>query len=656
MVDLFKKENLFKWSLVLSIYCQIYSPAYALPSNRLISATHHISNNIETIQIKTFGNPNLHIFQLSSPQRIVCTLSNTFFSKVHQNQTVDGRNILKVRISQNTKNSTRLVLDVLKDKSYLTHKTKLSKNIYLTTISFPNAKKTAAIKKNALLQPVLLAQIGSNIPHEPASSILKAKTQVLNTSPSNKIAPPAKQEPSLQIVSSENQTLTAFNQSSFDEAIFDQTDLSYSQKNTPKDMRVSASIQTRISIDTDHDNTNENKFSFKNRSILKIKYKNDLVLSVLSDYLYFGSKNETDSYDIDLFETYLRHSRGYFTVTLGKQIKRWGKTDQISLIDTLNPVNNTEFIIPSYEEKKIPVWMADFIYRRNSFFIEGVFIPFFESDKFDYFGTDWATFTHLKDDIEDSPLSPTQKAYFASIGVQEIKPKDEDSFEYALRIGGSIEQFDFGFTYHYATEDQPTFESFPVKNLSLRNSGSIQDILSNLGSLTLTNESIRAKYLRTHIFGLEFETILSSMGIRGEAAFKENVSLLTSSLTSVRKPTLSWIVGIDYTSENNWYFNLQFAHQYIKNFESDILFYDQDNYSLIGEINKNLIADWLNVSIQGTTMINDGSYYLSPRLLYTYIKNFEAIFGVHLFEGSDDSIFGQYTRNDQIFIDLKYYF
>ncbi|NOX33393.1 MAG: hypothetical protein GXP56_06595, partial [Deltaproteobacteria bacterium] len=294
---------------------------------------------------------------------------------------------------------------------------------------------------------------------------------------------------------------------------------------------------------------------------------------------------------------------------------------------------------------------------KKNFFIEGVLIPFFKPSEFNYFGTDWAIFSHLKDDIKDSSLSPVLKSYFDSISVNETKPDNElKNFEYALRLGGTVRQLDFGFTYHHAFEDLPYFQSFPVKNLSLENPDSVQGLISNMGTLTLTNEKIEIKYLRTDIFGFEFETVLSDLGLRGEAAWKDNESFLTSSFTSVRNQTLFWIIGADYTSSDNWYFNLQFGHQHIFDYDSSILFFDKDNYSVIAEIKKDLFSDWLNASIQYTIMLNDGSYYLSPRLVYTYIKNLEAIIGLNLFEGSDNSIFGRYDQNDQIFMELKYHF
>ena len=82
-------------------------------------------------------------------------------------------------------------------------------------------------------------------------------------------------------------------------------------------------------------------------------------VSVLSDYLYFGSEDETDEYDLNLHEAKYQYFTNRFDLSIGKQIIRWGKTDQISPVDTLNPQDLREFVIPEYEERKIPVWMAD---------------------------------------------------------------------------------------------------------------------------------------------------------------------------------------------------------------------------------------------------------------------------------------------------------
>lgn len=52
-------------------------------------------------------------------------------------------------------------------------------------------------------------------------------------------------------------------------------------------------------------------------------------------------------------------NKGPFRFRIGKQIIRWGKTDEISPVDNVNSQDLRLFIIPTYEDRKIPNWIAD---------------------------------------------------------------------------------------------------------------------------------------------------------------------------------------------------------------------------------------------------------------------------------------------------------
>ena len=611
------------WGLYIQLLC-FFGQAYSMPSNIVLSATHKSMSNAELISIYTTKKPDFHVMALEHPKRIVCTIDDSYFPENHCQKIIDSEMIKGFRLSQNTATRTRLVLDLRKE------------NTVETTILSRENKHLLTIKLQKTVNPD--HQMHQTKPVKPFLTNDFNPDEVDN----------------FRLESHTISTVLDSNfDETFDETIFDDMDPPGQEI---ENFLFSGSIQTRLSKDTKKDAQNENDTSLNNRSIIEAGYKNIFFLSGISDFLFFGGKNETSSHDIDLHETYFKYMGNDFYFSVGKQIKRWGKADQISFVDTLNPENLTEFIIPPYEERKIPIWMLEVGYRHKDFFIESIFIPFFKPNKFKYFATDWAFYSHLKDDINDTNLSQPLKDYFSTIGVQEIEPeKGSDQFEYAFRIGKSINQIDLGLTYHYTSEDSPCIESFPVKNLSLDGPG-VDQLLSNIESLSLTDESIIAKYLKTHIIGFEFETVVSKVGIRGEAAWKENQSLVTKSFTSTVKPTFSWILGADYTSSNDWYINLQFAHQYINDFQSDILFYDRNNFYIIGEISKNMISDWLEATVQSTYILSDTSYYLSPQIIYSYLANLHITLGLNIFQGDQNSYFGQYAKNDQVFITAKYYF
>ena len=74
-----------------------------------------------------------------------------------------------------------------------------------------------------------------------------------------------------------------------------------------------------------------------------------VLASIDSEYLWFGPYNDEEDYDLDLFEGYIFWSTNSIDLTVGKQIIRWGKTDQINPADNVNPHDLRKFIVPDYE-------------------------------------------------------------------------------------------------------------------------------------------------------------------------------------------------------------------------------------------------------------------------------------------------------------------
>ncbi|WP_321495872.1 DUF1302 family protein [uncultured Desulfobacter sp.] len=423
---------------------------------------------------------------------------------------------------------------------------------------------------------------------------------------------------------------------------------------------ISGSIQARGTAQTRDDPAVENNQTLRDRIILEGKYKKAISVSALSDYLYFGSESREDDYDLTLHEAKWEHLTNNYGLSIGKQIIRWGKTDQVSPVDTLNPEDFREFILPDYEERKIPIWMADARFFSNYFTLEGVFIPFFKASKLHCFDTNWSIFGHLKNEMTGNlnSLSPAMQdyieTYIDNLTVHEKKPDHES--EFAARLTTTIKQIDLGFTFHQRTEDNPYFKSFPVKNINVNGNMSGSNIESIFSTADFKNEDIEVEYKKTRTVGFEFETTWKNIGLRGEAVWNENESFLTSSLTSDRSPTLTYVVGADYTSSGNTYFNIQFMHFHIYDYSSEILYFDQDSVSLLGEISTDLVSDWLKGAVKYNVSLNNASHYVTPYLKYTYITNLECIVGISILGGDQDTWFGRYKDYDLCYINVTYRF
>ena len=345
-----------------------------------------------------------------------------------------------------------------------------------------------------------------------------------------------------------------------------------------------------------------------------------LLASLQSDYLWFGPEHSTDDYDLDLYEGYISHATPGWDLRLGRQIVRWGKTDQISPADNVNPQDMREFFVPELEDRKIPNWMARIRLFPGDFTLEGIFIPFFEENEFDYSGTTWALLGAQSTDLR----------------IDESKPgKGLDNSDLGVRASTSLAGWDVALSYLHAIEKSPRLRFDPTNP---------------------AGPTLHADYHRQNIWAAEFETTADKFGFRGEGAYFDKQSIHTESLDSVAKPVLHYAIGVDYLGEQDWYANVQLSHQHVFEYESKILFLRRDNFYLNGEINREFWRGNMMLRLRYALDLSDGGSFLTPEAILSYYENLELTLGANVFTGPKDTLFGRYRDNDQIFCKIKYYF
>lgn len=368
-----------------------------------------------------------------------------------------------------------------------------------------------------------------------------------------------------------------------------------------------------------------------------------------SDNSYVGSDN-----DLNLYEAYLKLRGDSWDFSLGRQRVRWGKSDQLSPLDSINPDDMRQFITIDLEERKIPSWLARLRFHGSKFSIESIFMPWFEKSELDYFDSDWALYRNLRQTIAQNPHLPQSiKDYALGLGVNEHEPSDSlGNGSVAVRLSWQASRSDFALSYRYGWESLPTIRSFPVKNIIF--SGDPQSRPTDfLSSADLSDEAVDAHYKRQQIVGFEWETVFDLIGFRGEVAYFDHVSLLSSDLTSISKEVVHAVVGIDYTSVDEWYFNLQTSWYRILSYEGRILYFDQDNVSLLGEVSKTLWRGNLELSTRYNYTLSDGGYYLQPAATLKYFANIECEVGVMVFGGDGETMLGSHDQADQFYAKVK---
>ena len=375
------------------------------------------------------------------------------------------------------------------------------------------------------------------------------------------------------------------------------------------------------------------------------------------DHIYYQQSRADDDTDINFAETYLRLNSSNWDVTLGKQRVRWGKSDQLSPIDTINPQDFRQFITVDLEERTIPSWMLRTRWYGESTGLETIIQPWFESSEIDFFDSDWAFYRNFRKAITSNSLASEQlKNYTRSIRIKEDKPNAAPkNMSAAVRFTWQTEQSDFAVSYHYGWEALPTINSFPIKNIDYSGDPS-DNVLESVDPADFTNERVEAEYKRQQTIGFEWETVIDPIGFRGEIAHKDHVAFISRDLTSERNAVTQLVSGIDYTSESEWYFNLQGSWYYIHDFTDKILYFEENTVSAFGEIRKPILRGNLELATKYNYIITDGSSYLQPSVKIKYFQNIECESGAMIFSGDGDSLFGSYDKADQIYATLKFSF
>jgi hypothetical protein len=268
--------------------------------------------------------------------------------------------------------------------------------------------------------------------------------------------------------------------------------------------------------------------------------------------------------------------------------------------------------------------------------LQGIFIPFFERSKLNFLDTDWALFDQVNREL-------------GTVSIEEDKPaKTLRNSELGMRVAGTVQALDYAFSYLYVHEDLPSLDSLtvpPMLPLSERH-----PTLRDLAQFAqITGQTIRLKHDRQHIFGVEFETVWGSVGLRGDLAYIFKRSFINRTLEAISRPVFQYVLGADYRAPNTFYVNLQFSQSLIQDHNKAILFFDKITNELNGEISQEIFGNNIKLSFRYFYNITRETYYLNPRVIFQYWQNVAFELGTDLLDGPEDSIVGLFRNNDQVY-------
>ncbi len=411
------------------------------------------------------------------------------------------------------------------------------------------------------------------------------------------------------------------------------------------------------------------------------------------DY-YLSHDGGTDTlFESRLHEAYADISMGNLAIRIGKQIVVWGKTDIISPLDNLNPLDLRYVIDPLPETMKLPILMAKVDYSRGDWTLEGVYIPFFQSSVFEMFGSDFSLLKHSFPELHFGGIlgwfehvgwirfpqlpSPDAMDPHLRVAVNDLLRATEyprDNFlegDYGLALKGTWKGLDLEVSYLYAWDDLPSYWLNPALASSLvqgtLNESTIVELL-RLAENGDYSSIAHGTFCRMHVAGTGLSRAWKQYTFRAEGAYIHKRTFYTTMLEPRRSSVLFYVVGADYTFRDKYLFHVQGFHHRLLEADRSIVGINRDTYGLTTYVtaffmDATLVSEWRLVYLLDT-----GDFFLNPRITYAITDHVSVSCGAHVFEGRgpkklrslSDLIrltpLSYVSDNDTIFFTLKYAF
>lgn len=382
----------------------------------------------------------------------------------------------------------------------------------------------------------------------------------------------------------------------------------------------------------------DGKYSIiQNTFNLELSLSKDEAAFYINPYIYQYSENKTD---LNLRELYIDFHLGKdFTTRIGKQQIIWGKADGVFITDIISPKNLSEFLLPDFEEIRMGITSVKMDYYIGKSTFELVLMPQFQPTIFADSNSIWAP--HLPEIQMNIPpgfqlnknLENSRSNVENSLKNSEIAGK----FSY---LSGVI---DFEIMGGYLWDREPSLHS--IKTFDFNNK--------------VLNVTLRPEYHRLTIGGGSFSTSsIFGLVVRGEGAYYHGREFMSSDPNVVEgvieKDYLHFLLGIDYNILGVD-ISTQFIQERILDYIGTII-QDEVKTTMTLLLNQDFLNETLFLSCLTYYGLDESDALIRPTVTYKYSDGLDVMLGANFFIGDGVGMFGQYYKNDMVYVKAKYSF
>ena len=338
-----------------------------------------------------------------------------------------------------------------------------------------------------------------------------------------------------------------------------------------------------------------------------------------------GPLFNTAEAELSLRELYVDFDLGPSFWRVGKQQIVWGEADGLKVLDVVNPQSFREFIMDDFDDSRIPLWTVS------------TELPLGADGNLQLLWIPDTTYHELAEPgtpyFFTSPQrvpKPVDGAFY--LPQRPDKPSGLSDGDIGGRYSVFVDGWDLSVNYLYRYLDIPVFYQ------SL-------DFFNTLPVVTITPE-----YERSHLGGVTLSNAMGDFTLRAEVAYNSDTYFTSTDLDNrgvTESAEVSSVIGLDW--------QLGSLDTFISGqwFQSHLLDHDRgtvrsettQTFTLL--VQKNFANETWTLDTIGLYSMDDQDSLIQFKLRHLMFSNTEVWFGLDIFSGDGEGLFGQFSERDR---------
>jgi hypothetical protein len=378
----------------------------------------------------------------------------------------------------------------------------------------------------------------------------------------------------------------------------------------------------------------------------RVRLDGNLYGETVGGYFSIDIRNDGTSGEYD-FETSFREAYVdlFFSnveFRLGKQQVVWGKADGVFINDIVCPLDMSMFLLQDFDNIRMGLPMAKANLYLGNWTLEGLWIPKFEPWQFAEAGSDWEFTLSVPPDTVLVSMEELWVPNAIHLNDEILPIGIQENSEYGLRLSTFLLGADISLLYLDGYADHPSIQV-------------VDTTITGSPIPTQIDTYLSPTYYRSPMYGLNFSRPVFTTVIRGELGYFGDRRFSNVNMQNFTSDYFSGMMGLDFTGPLGSSISFQAIHRQIMDYKSGMVD-DETEQMATATISGSFLRETVIASVLGLADVNEDAGLGRLDISYAWSDALRISLGGFLLWGNEDTLFGQFDVNDNIYLKIKYSF